>query len=141
MTDLPYIHARAEAPARRIAWRVILYAAVGTAGIAGVLAGRRAGIDTAGIEWQLVFLLRFMAVVKGGMVLGALALTQWRVARTISSALAAAYALALAAMALAPGLIWSPAAIVPGAGAFHAGLLLYLVLAWRDGAVSLPRRP
>lgn len=144
MTDLPYLHARAAAP--RLAWPAILYAAVGTAGVAGVaaglLAGRLAGHGPGDMEWQLALLLRFMAIVKGAMALGALALTQWRLRRPISPRLAAAYTVALAAMALAPGLIWSLAEIVPGAVAFHAGLLLFLVLAWRDGAVALPpRRP
>ena len=127
-------------PARRLSWPAILYAAVGAAGLAGFAAGRLAGAETGGMEWQLVFLLRFMAIVKGGMILGALALAQWRLRRPISAPLAAAYALALAAMALAPGLIWSLAEIVPGAAAFHAGLFAYLLLAWRDDAVQLPAR-
>ena len=92
------------------------------------------------MEWQLVFLLRFMALVKGAMVLGALGLTQWRLRRAASDRLALGYAAALAAMAMAPGLIWSLAEIAPGAACFHAGLLLFLLLAWRDDAIVLPTR-
>ena len=91
------------------------------------------------MEWQLVFLLRFMALMKGAMVLGALGLTRWRLRRPASDRLAIGYAAALAAMAMAPGLIWSLAAIAPGAACFHAGLLLFLLLAWRDDG-ALPTR-
>ena len=140
MSDLTLPGSRAgAAAARRLPWPALLYAAVGTAGVAGLLAGRLASADSGGMEWQLVLLLRFMALVKGAMVLGALGLTQWRLRRPVSSRLAAGYGLALAAMALAPGLIWSLAAIAPGAAAFHAGLLLFLVIAWRDEAVALPK--
>ena len=141
MTDLSYVHAPAAVPVRRLPWPAILYFAVGSAGVAGYIAGRHAGTASDGMEWQLAFLLRFMAIVKGAMMLGALGLTQWRLRQPISDRLAVAYTLALAAMALAPGLIWSLAAIASGAAIFHAGLLVYLVLAWRDDAVSLlPRR-
>ena len=140
MSDLTLSPARAAAPGHRLPRAALLYAAVGTAGVAGYLAGRWASAETGGMEWQLVLLLRFMAAVKGAMVLGALGLTQWRLRRPISNGLAAGYGLALAAMAAAPGLIWSLAEIAPGAACFHAGLLAYLVLAWRDDAVRLPTR-
>ena len=140
MTDLSVSRAPALAPARtRLPWPALLYAGVGAAGVAGVVAGRMAGGGSGGMEWQLTLLLRFMAVVKGAMVLGALGLTQWRLRRPASDALATGYVVALAAMAVAPGLIWSLAEIVPGAACFHAGFILYLVLAWRDGAVRLPQ--
>ena len=107
MTDLSLSPARAASPTRRVPWPLILYAAVGTAAVAGFVGGRLAGAETGGMEWQLVFLLRFMAAVKGAMVLGALGLAQWRLRRPASDRLAAGYALALVAMAAAPGLIWS----------------------------------
>lgn len=131
----------ARAPAVvRLPRTALLYAAVGGAGLAGVVVGRWLEAGTGDMEWQLVLLLRFMAVVKGAMALGALALVQWRLRRPASAPLALGYAAALMPMALAPGLIWSLAAIAPGAACFHAGFLLFLVLAWRDDAVSLPAR-
>ena len=141
MSDLSLSRTRVAARPRRLPWPAILCAAVGTAGLAGVLTGRLASAETGGMEWQLVFLLRFMAAVKAGLVLGALGLAQWRLRRPASDRLAAGYGLALAAMAAAPGLIWSLSAIASGAACFHAGLLLYLVLAWRDEAVLPKSRP
>ena len=146
MTDLSQIHAPTArrpiiVPRRKpLPWPVLLYAGVAVAGTAGFVAGRATAGDASGMEWQLAVLLRFMAAVKGLMVLGALGLTQWRVRAPASGALALAYGAALALMAAGPGLIWSLSHIAVGAAAFHAGLLLYLVLAWRDGAVRLPTR-
>lgn len=124
----------------RVPREVLIYAAVGGAGLAGVLVGRWLQAGTGDMEWQLVLLLRFMAVVKGAMALAALALVQWRLRRPASTRLALGYAAALVPMILAPGLIWSLAAIAPGAALFHAGFILFLVLAWRDDAVALPSR-
>ena len=138
MSDLSVSHARPAVA--RLPRAGLLYAAVGAAGLGGLVAGRWVGSGGEGMEWQLVFLLRFMALVKGAMVLGALGLTQWRLRRPASDRLALGYGVALATMALAPGLIWSLAAIAPGAACFHAGLLAFLVLAWRDDAVALPTR-
>ncbi len=142
MSDLSVSHARPAAA--RLSRAALLYAAVGAAGLGGFVAGRWAGrwagSGSEGMEWQLVFLLRFMALVKGAMVLGALGLTQWRLRRPASDRLALGYGVALAAMALAPGLIWSLDAIALGAACFHAGLLVFFVLAWRDDAVALPTR-
>ena len=137
MSDLSVVHAPS---ALRVPRAALLYAAVGGAGLAGLLVGRALESGSGDMEWQLVLLLRFMAVVKGAMVVGALALVQWRLRRPASARLALGYAAALTTMALAPGLIWSLAAIAPGAACFDAGLLLYLVLAWRDDAVALPKR-
>ena len=138
MSDLSVSHARPAAA--HLSRAALLYAAVGAAGLGGFVAGRWAGSGSEGMQWQLVFLLHFMALVKGAMVLGALGLTQWRLRRPASDRLALGYGVALAAMALAPGLIWSLDAIALGAACFHAGLLLFLVLAWRDDVVALPTR-
>jgi len=137
LADLP--QAKPRGAASRLSWTAILCAAAISAGVAGVLLGRVAA-DPGSMEWQLVLLLRFMAAVKGAMALGALALAMWRLRRPASDRLALGYIVAVAAMAAAPGLIWSLGAIVPGAATFHAGLLFYLVLAWRDDAVPLPAR-
>ena len=138
MSDLSVSHAPALGV--RLPRAALLYAAVGAAGLAGVLAGRWLQSGSGGMEWQLALLLRFMAVLKGAMALGAVALVQWRLRRPTSDRLALGYAAALVPMALAPGLIWSLAAIASGAACFHAGFLLFLILAWRDDGVALPSR-
>ncbi|MBE7220046.1 MAG: hypothetical protein INR64_16370 [Caulobacteraceae bacterium] len=138
MSDLTV--SQAPSLGARLPRATLLYAVVGGAGLAGLLAGRWLQGGPGDMEWQLVLLLRFMAVVKGAMALGALALVQWRLRQPASARLALGYVVALAPMALAPGLIWSLAAIAPGAACFHAGLLLFLVLTWRDDGVSLPTR-
>lgn len=143
MTDLRYVPSTIDSARRdaaRFSWPALLYAGVVTGGVTGLVVGRMAGGDTEGMERQLVFLPRFMAAVKGLMVLCVLGLTQWRLRQPAGEALTLAYGLSLALMAAAPGLIWSLAHIALGAACFHAGLVLFLVLAWRDGAARLPTR-
>ena len=141
MTDLQYqpslITSRAEPRGARANWIAILYVAGLVAGGIGATSAIMHGAEAHGIEWQLALLMRFMAGVKALMVVGALRLTHWRLLRPIGAPLATGYVAGIALMALAPGLIWSMDHIVAGAACFHAGLLLYLVLAWRDGAVQL----
>lgn len=117
------------------------WACVFAAGATGVLAGRAMGGDAAAYESHLLLLLRFMAAMKLGGVLLAAGLLHWRLIRPIAPRLAAAYAGSLVAMAAATGLIWSLGSIVLGAILFHAGLIAYLVLAWRDDAVRLSGTP
>ena len=142
MTDLSYVRSLAATSRqrRRVTWSVILYAAVLFAGGAGILTAARGGGSSGAMEWQLTLLLRFMVLIKAAMVLGAVALAQWRLRASISDAMAIGLVAATATMALAPGLIWSMHHIILGAACFHAGLLAYLLLAWRDGSVRLPAR-
>ncbi len=147
MTDLPFVRsaaARVRAPSR-LTSPVLLYAAVGVAAVGGLLVGRAAAGNASGFEDKLVLLLRFMAAMKMAGVVAATGFAHWRLTRSIAPRLALGYGAALMLMAGAPGLIWSLAYIAPAAGLFHAGLLLFLVLAWRDDDPmptrwSLPRR-
>ena len=139
MTDLPYVRSRGAARPWRLSWTVVLYAAVLLAGAVGVLAAPRVDDQPGAMEWQLA-LLRFMVLVKAAMVVGAVGLAHWRLRAPIGGAMACGLVAATATMALAPGLIWSLTYIILGAGCFHAGLLAYLVIAWRDGRLRLPAR-
>ena len=140
MTDLSYVRYLGAARSRRVPWTVVLYGAVLLAGTAGVLVAVRTGDKSGSMEWQLSLLLRFMALVKAAMVVGALGLAHWRLRAPIDIATACGLVVATATMALAPGLIWSPPHIILGAACFHAGLLAYLVIAWRDGGMRLSAR-
>lgn len=115
----------------RRAW---LVAAAGTALVAGFAAGHIADVASrpVAIDAGLITILRFMALVKLAMVLGAVALTIWRLGHSTSPRLAQSYVLATMLMACGPGLIWSTGTVVYGAISFHAGLFSYLVLACRD---------
>ncbi len=90
----------------------------------------------AGVDPQLALLLRFMAALKGAVVLGALGLACWRLRAPVTSATVFGYAAALAAMSTAPGLIWSLGHVAAGAASFHAGALGFAVVALRDDALA-----
>ncbi len=93
----------------------------------------------AGFEPTLLVLIRFMAVAKLAMAVGAFALVHWRARRIVPPGLALAYAVATCLMLASPGLIWSLAHIGLGALAFHAGLILFLGGAWVDDCVLASR--
>ncbi len=78
-------------------------------------------------------LIRFMAIVKAAMALGAVALIYWRLSFPASPRMTLAYIAAAVLMAAAPGVIWHMAAIGKGAALFHGGLVLFLILALADG--------
>ena len=143
MSDLSV--SRAPAVGARLPRAALLYAAVGAAGLAGVLIGRLLAAGTGDMEWQLVLLLRFMAAMKFVGVLAAAGVTHWRfgLARpdaAIAPRLASAYLFALGLMATAPGLIFTLGGIALGALLFHIGLLAFLLLAWKDDGARLPSR-
>lgn len=110
------------------AWRLILPVAV-LAAAAFALATPPGPTD-----FELGMLLRFMAVVKAGMALGAATLIAWRMGTPVRPAVAAGYVVATAAMAGGAGLIWQLAHIGTGAALVHGGLLALLIVAWRDRA-------
>lgn len=137
VSALPFEARRASAPrlARRVDRVLLLYAATAGAAALGLTLAAR-GAAPEGIERPLVLLLRFMAVVKAAMALGALALTHWRVRRPISPAIASGYVGAIAAMLVATGVIWSLRHVGFGAVLFHVGLFAFLGLAWKDDAAG-----
>ena len=84
------------------------------------------------IEPELVTLLRLMALLKLGLVIGAIWLVDWRLRHPCRPRVALGYCLALALMASAPGLIWFMTAILIASGLFHAGLILALAVGFND---------
>jgi hypothetical protein len=130
----PAVSPGGQTVADNAAWRGragLIWAVAGLAGAAGLIVGLAAGAP--GMDAELVPLLRFMAVIKAAMALGAVALAQWRLKRAASGWVVAALAGSSGLMMSAPGLIWGLTHLVLGAVLFHAGLLVFLVAAARDG--------
>jgi hypothetical protein len=123
--------------APRLAQGLILAAAaIGAVGGALATDGATAAAAAAHAGPGLTRLLRGMAAIKALMALGAGGAVLWRLGAPADPWRLAAYALACAAMAAGPGLIWAIAPVAAGATALHAGLALCLILLWRDPAVS-----
>jgi hypothetical protein len=130
--------ARAAWVASRLRARVAFLFVILGAAVVGALATQpditaRAVADSGA---DLTRLLRAMAAIKVLMAAGAAAGVLWRLAAPVSLAGFAAYAVAGAAMAAGPGLIWGMAHVAAGAVLLHAGLLATVVLLWRDPAVG-----
>jgi hypothetical protein len=85
---------------------------------------------------DLTHMLRAMALLKALMAAGTVAAVMWRLGSPVTLAYWAAYALACAATAVGPGLIWRMAHVDAGALTFYVGLLGALILLWRDPAVG-----
>lgn len=85
---------------------------------------------------ELTRLLRAMAGLKLLLAAGAVAVTWWRLGQAARAGWLAAYAVAGAAMAAGPMLIWQMAHVAAGAAALHGGLLAAILLLWRDPAVG-----
>ena len=85
---------------------------------------------------SLTRLLRAMAAIKALLAIGAAAATLWRFGAAVSLPRFAAYAVAGAAMAAGPGLIWGMAHVGLGALLLHGGLLGLILLLWRDPGMA-----
>ena len=85
---------------------------------------------------DLTRLLRAMAAMKAMAAAGLVAAVLWRLAWPASGARLAAYAIACAAMAAGPGLIWGMAHVRLGALLLHGGLFATVVMLWRDPAME-----
>ena len=81
---------------------------------------------------DLTRLLRAMAALKVMLALGAVLGVCWRLGAPVSAPRFAVYALACGAMALGPGLIWGMVHVRAGAVLLHGGLLVAVVVLWRD---------
>jgi hypothetical protein len=114
---------------------VLIVAAAAVAGLVwtGADATARAVADSGA---DLTRLLRAMAAIKAAMAVAASAAVLWRFGAPVSASRFGAYALAGAAMAAGPGLIWDMAHVALGAALLHAGLIATVVLVWRDPAVG-----
>jgi hypothetical protein len=110
---------------------LLVWGIAGAAGFLGLLIGLQSQHPP--MDAELVPLLRFMAVIKGAMAVGAAALVQWRLQGEAGAVLKWSLLGALALMMVAPGVIWGLNHIVLGALLFHAGLVVFLVAAARDG--------
>lgn len=119
------------APGRAaLPWLVL---AVGAA--SGLVLGLT-GPANAAPDGSLAVLLRFMAALKGAGAIGAAGLLHWRLRMPIAPRALGGYLAALAAMALAPGLIASLHHVVAGALVFHGGLFGFLAFALADEALA-----
>jgi hypothetical protein len=115
----------------RLSPALLVWGIGGAAGLAGLLIGLRSAPPP--MDPALVPLLRFMAVIKGAMAVGAGALAQWRLQGDAGIWLKWSLLGATALMMVAPGVIWGLNHIVLGALLFHAGLVVFLVASARDG--------
>jgi len=103
---------------------------------ATLIGGAALGLMTGGgaADPELTLLLRFMAVVKAGMAVGAAALAAWRMRQPVRAAPALGYVVAVSSMAAGAGLIWQLEHVAAGAVLVHGGLVAMGALAWMDRA-------
>ena len=128
----------------------MILAVTAFAAAAGLLLANGADVAraTAQAGEGLTRLLRGMAALKAMIAAGATTAVLWRLAAPVTPARLAAYAVACAAMAAGPGLIWNIVNLGLGALLLHAGLIGAVVLLWRDpetarrlsSAIALRRR-
>ena len=117
--------------------RAALLLVIGVAAIAGLVTGAAQGSQAASYaDPDLARLLRAMAVLKALIASGAVAAVLWRLGSAVTLPWFAAYALAAAAMAAGPGLIWSMTHLGAGALLLHGGLLACALLLWRDPEIG-----
>ena len=115
-------------PAVRSYWRLLLAAAV--LGAAALSLTTQAGPH----DPELATLLRFMAVVKAAMALGAAALIGWRLGWPVRPAMGLGYVAGVSSMAAGAGLIWQLGHVGTGALLVHGSLVALVGIAWLDRA-------
>jgi hypothetical protein len=120
-------------------YRIALGAGVLFAVAVALFAGK--GDGSTGFEPQLILLIRFMALMKLGLAIGAGLLVAWRLGRSPTPRIAAGYTAGTMLMAGGPALMWHMHYIIFGSALFYAGLVLLVILARGDKAGSqlLPR--
>jgi len=122
---------RAPFAARAILASVLLVAVLSAAAVA------RSSAHAGGVEDPaLTLLLRAMAVIKAGMAAGVIAGVFWRLGVGCTPLLLTGYAVAAAAMASGPVLIWGMTHLILGAVLLHGGLLVGALMLWRDPATT-----
>ena len=89
---------------------------------------------------QLALLLRSMSLIKGTIVLAAVAVLWWRFGHPVLAETAVAYISGAAVLAGASTLIWQLSFIPLAALAFHVAAFVILVAAWRDGGTKVKLR-
>ncbi len=123
-----------------LAWRPavvrlgLVMVAVGAFG-AGLLVGG-AGEGAVAADPSLALLLRAMAGLKMMMAAAAVGVMMWRLGSPVGVVRLGLYGVAAAAMGTGPGLIWGLVHVGAGAALLHGGLLMAVVLLWRDPVVG-----
>ena len=120
----------AIASTRRFIWRPVLATAVLGAAATALLSGA----DPSAADPELLVLLRFMAVVKAAMALGAAVLVAWRLGWPVRIAMVLGYVVATSSMAGGAGLIWQLGHVGVGAVLVHGGLAALIAVGWLDRA-------
>jgi hypothetical protein len=120
--------------------RVLLLLSIAAASACGFAFGalRAQGAAPAEMEAELANLLRAMALIKLGLAAGCAWLVDWRLRQPCDRRLALGYVAAVALVMAPPGMIWFVTDLGFASVLFHSGLLLGLVLAFRDR--GLPER-
>ena len=113
-------------------YRAVLAASVLALGLAGFAIGYLFRPPDA-LEPELARLLRLMVLIKLGLVAGTTWLIVWRLSWPCAPHFARGYLIAVALMAISPGLIWYMSHLLVAFGLFHAGLAFGLIQAFRDG--------
>lgn len=85
---------------------------------------------------DLTRLTRFMMTTKLAAALCAGGVVYWRLGAPIHLLRLALYTIPIAMMAFGPGLIWNMVYIAPGAGMIVGGIIMTVLLLWRDKAVG-----
>ena len=93
----------------------------------------------AGVDAELVTLLRGMATIKLAITAAAVGACYWRLGQPISRNAAFGYVVGVSCLAFGALLIWYFSFITLASVIFHAGAIGLLALAWREG--NLPRHP
>lgn len=91
-----------------------------------------ASAATPTIDTDLARLLRTMAVLKGVIALVSIGVVWWRFSLPVLPRFAVAYLAGAWLMAGSSVVMWQLTHLMAGAAAFHAGLALGLLTAWRD---------
>ena len=126
---------------RTVSYRTVLLAVVAAAAVAGfALADGASAAATQAADGEMIRLLRMMAVLKIAFVAGAAWLVDWRLRQPVGAPAAAAYLAGLGLMAVGPGLIWNLQHLILGAVLLHTGVVLLIMLAWKDEGLRFPLR-
>ena len=113
--------------------RAILLLAVA----AGLAAGTLAALGApATHDADMAHLLRAMALLKAVIAIVVTGFVLWRFGAPVGPVRLTGYALACAAMACGPGLIWGMVHLGAGALLLHGGLLVAILLFWRDPEIA-----
>lgn len=118
---------------RPIAARAAIVLALLAGASAGIALGAR---ETPVPDFELLRLLRAMAVIKLAFVALAAGVVLWRLQAPIRSAWLAGYVAVCFAMAAGPSLIWFSSQIILASVLLHAGIAASIVLLWREGTTS-----